>query len=184
VELRVPRGERVEHAEVLHFFEREIVAREVEPRINEHGTVTSAENEAVAIEPVAVGRVTLEGFAEEDCPDFGGPERKPEVTGRTLVDGVHGETTGFIGGFGEDGVVHGTLESGRWKMWLKSDGSGRESTDGESVSGETPPEGKRPSLRERRRQAQGECAGGGGGSGACEKFHKFALPLPRRGGIR
>jgi hypothetical protein len=146
--------------------------------------MTGAENEAVAVEPAAVGRVALEGFAKQDGPDFGGPEREPEVTGRALVDGVHGETTGFIGGFGEDGVVHGTLESGRWQKWLKSDGSGRESTDRESVSGETPPEEKRPSLRERRKLTQEECAGGGGGSDACEKFHKFALPLPRRGGIR
>ena len=106
----------MEHPEVLHFFEREIVAREVEPRIDEHGTVTGAQNEAVAVEPAAVGRVALEGFTKEDSPDFGSTEREPEVTGRALVDGVHGETTGFIGGFGEDGVVHGTLESGRWKM--------------------------------------------------------------------
>ena len=142
--------------------------------------MTGAENEAVAVEPAAVGRVALEGFTKEDRPDFGGPEREPEVTGRALVHGVHGETTGFIGGFGEDGVVHGTLESGRWRKWLKSDGSGRESTDGESVSGETPPEGKRPSLRERRMLVQGECAGGGDGAALVKNFTNS--PCRSRGG--
>jgi hypothetical protein len=28
------------------------------------------------------------------------------VAGGTFVDGVHGETTGFIGGLGEEGFVH------------------------------------------------------------------------------
>jgi hypothetical protein len=28
------------------------------------------------------------------------------VAGGALVDGIHGEATGFIGGFGEEGVVH------------------------------------------------------------------------------
>ncbi len=46
-----------------------------------------------------------ERAAVEGGADFGGAEREAEVAGVTLMDGVHGEATGLVGGLGEEGEV-------------------------------------------------------------------------------
>jgi hypothetical protein len=48
----------------------------------------------------------LEAFTEKHGADFSGTERQTEMAGGALVDSIHGETTGFIGGLGEEGVIH------------------------------------------------------------------------------
>jgi hypothetical protein len=68
--------------------------------------MTSRENEAVAIEPLRGGWITLEGAAEQNCADFCCAEREAKVTGVALVHSVHGKTTGFVGGFLKKGVIH------------------------------------------------------------------------------
>lgn len=65
-----------------------------------------AEDEAVAVEPFRISRIALERFAKEDGTDFSGTEGQAEVAGGALVHGVHGETTGFVGGLSEEGFVH------------------------------------------------------------------------------
>ena len=59
-------------------------------------------NEPVAIEPFRVAGIVMKQVAEERCADFGASEREPEVAGGRLMDGVHGETTRFIGGASEN----------------------------------------------------------------------------------
>ena len=59
-----------ELAEVLQFFEGEVVAGEVKPAVNEHGAVAAGEDEAVAVEPLGLGRIEAESAcAEEDGAD-------------------------------------------------------------------------------------------------------------------
>ena len=58
-------GLAVELAEVADFLEREFVAREVEPTVQEHAAVASGEDHAVAVDPRRVGRVVAQGVAEE-----------------------------------------------------------------------------------------------------------------------
>jgi hypothetical protein len=84
----------------------DFVAAEVQPGVDEHGAVTGGEDESVAIQPFRISWVALERFAKKDSANVGGTEWQAEVAGGTLVDGIHGETTGFIGGLGEEGFVH------------------------------------------------------------------------------
>jgi hypothetical protein len=51
MELGVPGRLAVQDAEVLHVVERQIVAAQVEPAVEEHRAVTGGEDEAVAVEP-------------------------------------------------------------------------------------------------------------------------------------
>jgi hypothetical protein len=68
--------------------------------------VTGGEDESVAIQPFRISWVALERFAKKDSANVGGTEWQAEVAGGTLVDGIHGETTGFIGSLSEEGFVH------------------------------------------------------------------------------
>jgi hypothetical protein len=53
-------GAAAQLPEVLQLLDGEAVAGQVQQRVEEHGAVTGAENEAVAIGPVRVLRVELE----------------------------------------------------------------------------------------------------------------------------
>jgi hypothetical protein len=46
-----------------------------------------------------------EGAAVEGGADLGGAEREAKVAGVALMDGVHGEATGLVGGLCEEGEV-------------------------------------------------------------------------------
>jgi len=107
VELRVAGGLGVELAEGLYLVERQIVAAEVEPRVNEHGAMAGGEDEAIAVEPTRSARAVGECAAVEGGADLGGAEREAEVAGVALMDGVHGEATGLVGSDGEEGEVKG-----------------------------------------------------------------------------
>ena len=99
-------GLAVQLTEVGDFFHRKVVTAQVQPAIDEHGSVTCAQNEAVAVQPFWGGRVAVQEFAEKHCADLCCAERQAEVAGIAFVDGVHGEATGFIGSWGKDGFVH------------------------------------------------------------------------------
>ena len=68
--------------------------------------MTGGKDEAVAIEPLGLSRIALQRAAEENCADFSCAEGEAKVAGVALVDGVHGESTGFVGGFLKEVVVH------------------------------------------------------------------------------
>merc|ERR1711937_174743 len=55
-ELRVTRSHGVVLTEVLKLFNWKIVSSKVEPRVDEHGSVSSREDEAVTVDP---GRVLV-----------------------------------------------------------------------------------------------------------------------------
>jgi len=57
VKLGVAGSFTVENAEVLHFVEGEIVTGKVKPGVDEHGSVSGGEDEAVAVEPFRSGGV-------------------------------------------------------------------------------------------------------------------------------
>ena len=92
----------MEDAEVFHLVERQVVAAEVEPAVEEHRTVPGGEDEAVAVEPTGLVRIVHQGMAVEDGADLGGTERQAKVAGRALVHGVDGEAAGLGGGLGEN----------------------------------------------------------------------------------
>ena len=112
MELGVAGGLGVELTEGLQLVEGEIVAAEVEPGVDEHRAVAGGEHEAVAVEPAGGAGAVRERAAEKGCADFGGAEGQAEVAGIALMDGVHGEATGLVGGLGEEGEIEGHREMG------------------------------------------------------------------------
>src|SRR5438874_2507380 len=58
--LGVPRRFAAPLTEMLNFVERQIVAREVQQAVQQHGPVPGGENEAIAIEPGGILRVVLQ----------------------------------------------------------------------------------------------------------------------------
>merc|ERR1719487_2561418 len=92
---------RVLDAEVLDLLERELVARHVEPRVEEHRAVARREDEAVAVDPRRVGRVVRHLLAEEDGANLGAAERQAHVAGGGLGDRIDREATRLVGRLGE-----------------------------------------------------------------------------------
>ena len=114
VELGVAGGLRVELAEILQLLKREVVAAEMQPRVEEHRAVAGGEDKAITVEPARLRRVVHERVTVEDGTELGGAERQPEMAGAALVDRIDGETAGDVAGFGEDFDVerHGNSERG------------------------------------------------------------------------
>mmetsp|Transcript_28771 Transcript_28771/g.56197 ORF Transcript_28771/g.56197 Transcript_28771/m.56197 type:complete len:291 (+) Transcript_28771:1437-2309(+) len=104
-ELGVTGGHRVVLAEVLDLLHGDLVARDVEPRVEEHGAVSARENEAITVDPLGILGVVLEEVGEEDSADLSAAEGKAEMAGLGRGDGVHGETTGLGRDAGEGGGV-------------------------------------------------------------------------------
>ena len=70
-----------------------MVTGEVEPAVNEHGTVTAGEHEAVAVEPLGFRRIVAEAAsAEENGADLGTSEREAEVAGVAGMDRINRES--------------------------------------------------------------------------------------------
>ena len=94
-ELGVARRARAHLAEALELLERQVVAGEVEHRVEEHAGVAGAEHEAVAVEPV--GR--RGGVLEELRPEHVGHRRRahgrPGVAAVGLLDAVDGRACGW-----------------------------------------------------------------------------------------
>ena len=104
-ELWVTRGLGVQLAEVLNFLEREVEAGQVNPAVDEHGTMTGGEHEAVAVNPLRGRGVVAEEVAVKDGADFGGTEWQAEVARVASGHGIHGKATGFGGGAGKVGGI-------------------------------------------------------------------------------
>lgn len=130
MELRVTRGYGMQNAEVRHVLDRYRVAAEVQPGVDEHGTVTCGQDETVAVQPLRLRRIALEGFTEEDGTDLSRAEGQAEVAGGALVHGVHGETTGFVGGLSEDGFVHERIISESGVKFVKGSAGGGQAQEG------------------------------------------------------
>ena len=78
-------------AEVLELLEGEIVAGQVEQGVEEHGAVAGAEDEAVAVVPVGVGRVVAQMPAPEGQGGGGHAHGQAGVSRISGLDGVQCE---------------------------------------------------------------------------------------------
>ena len=114
MKLRVAGSDRVELAEIFHIVLGNRVAGKVQPAVEEHRAVAGGEDETVAVQPFRRVRAVAHRFAEEHGTDFGAAERQAEVAGIAGVDGIHGEATGFVGGLGKQGGIHGNGVRGRF----------------------------------------------------------------------
>ena len=96
VALGVARGQRAPLAKLLELLHREVVARQVQDRVEQHRAVAGAEDEAVAIGPRRIGRVVAHDAAVQDEGGGRHGHRQAGMAGVRLLDRVHRE--------GADGV--------------------------------------------------------------------------------
>ena len=115
VALGVARRLRLPLAEVLEVVHRDVVARQVQRRVQEHRAVAGAEHEAVAIGPVRIGRVVVHVAREEQVRRGRHRHRHARVSGVRLLDGVHGERADGVDAEAVDVCGHRSLVSrGPW----------------------------------------------------------------------
>jgi hypothetical protein len=97
--LGVARGLRVPLAEGLQVVDRDVVAGQVQQRVDQHRTVAVGEHEAVAVRPIRVGRVVAQHVVPQHLGDVGHAHRRPRVSGIGLLDGIHAERADGVGEF-------------------------------------------------------------------------------------
>ena len=97
VELRMSGSDAAELAEIFDFFQRQAIASEMQPAVEEHAAVACGEDEAVAIQPAGLIGIEAHGGAEENGSDVRRAKREAKVAGFAFRDGVHGQPTGVAG---------------------------------------------------------------------------------------
>ena len=109
--LRMAGGLAVELAEILQFLERQIVAAQMQPAVEEHAAMARGQDEAVAVEPAGLVRDCAPGRGRRARRRSRRPERQAEMAGGGLVDGVDGQPARLGAGPGEDFCVklHGKM---------------------------------------------------------------------------
>jgi hypothetical protein len=103
-ELRVTRSHGVVLTESLHFVQREVISGKVEPRVKEHRSVSSREDETITVDPFGVLGIVLKLSSVKSGTDFGTTQRKTHVTRVSGGNGVHSKTTSFVGSSGKSGL--------------------------------------------------------------------------------
>ncbi|MCY1235440.1 hypothetical protein D9M72_480560 [compost metagenome] len=110
-EFRVAGGLAVQLAEILQLFDRQVIAAQVQQRVDQHRAVAVGQHEAVAVGPLRVGRVVLQVPAPQRHGDIRHAHRRAGVAGIGLLDGVHGKHADGIGhqlgGLGSKGTRGG-----------------------------------------------------------------------------
>jgi hypothetical protein len=95
--LGVPRRLRAALAEVLQVVDRQRIARQVQERVEQHGSVPTREHEAVAIRPVRRIRVEAQELAPHDERDVRRAHRRAGMTALGLLHRVGGQETDRVG---------------------------------------------------------------------------------------
>ncbi|PPE60915.1 hypothetical protein F152LOC_02780 [Pectobacterium brasiliense] len=96
---RVTRSFRVQLAKVFQFFNRQVVAGEMQQAVNQHGRVAVGQHEAVTVGPVRVGRIMVKIIAPQDFGDIGHAHRCARVTGFGFLHPIHAQRADSIGKF-------------------------------------------------------------------------------------
>ena len=87
--LGVPRGARAPLAELLQVLERELVAAEVQQRVQQHARVPGAQHEAVAVAPGGLRGFDAQHALEQHIPERCERHRRAGVPGVRLLHRVH-----------------------------------------------------------------------------------------------
>ncbi len=72
---RMPRRFRMQLTKALYILDRNVVAAQVQPGIQEHAAVPGGKNEIVAIDPARLIWIMSEQITVEHRPDLGASER-------------------------------------------------------------------------------------------------------------
>ena len=95
-------GLAVELAEALQLGDRQVVAGQVQQRVDQHRAVAIGEHEAVAVGPLGVGRVVAQVMTPQHLGDLGHAHRRARVAGVGLLHGVHRQGADCAGDGVED----------------------------------------------------------------------------------
>ena len=96
VELRMPRRLAPPLPEVLQVVHGQVVARQVQQRVEQHRAVPRREHEAVAVGPRRVARVVPQMAAPQDVGHRRGAHGQAGMTGVRVLDRVDGQGCGFV----------------------------------------------------------------------------------------
>ena len=93
-------GLAVQLAEVFQLFHRQLVAGQVQQRVDQHRAVAVGQHEAVTVKPVRVGRVVLQVPAPQCHRHVGHAHRCTGVARVGLLDRVHRQGANRVGHVG------------------------------------------------------------------------------------
>ena len=93
----VARGLAVQLTEILQVVDGQVVAGQVQQRIDEHGAVAVGQHEAVTVGPLGVARVVLELIVPEHLGDVGHAHGGAGVAAVGFLHGIHAEGTDGVG---------------------------------------------------------------------------------------
>ncbi|MBK4824724.1 hypothetical protein GJS26_00775 [Pectobacterium carotovorum subsp. carotovorum] len=96
---RVTRSFGMQLTEVFQFFNRQVVAGEMQQAVNQHGRVAVGQHEAVTVGPVRVGRIIVKIIAPQHFGDIGHAHRCAWVTGFGFLHPIHAQRADSIGKF-------------------------------------------------------------------------------------
>ena len=96
-ELRVAGGLAVQLPEALELLDRQVVAAQVQQRVDQHRAVAVGQHETVAVEPLRVVRAVAQEVVPEHLGDVGHAHRHARVPGLCRLDGIHGQETDGVG---------------------------------------------------------------------------------------
>ncbi len=96
-ELRVTRGLAVQLAEILQVIDGQVVAGQVQQRIDQHRTMAVGQHEPVTVCPLRVGRTVLQMVAPEHFGDVRHAHRGTRVAAVGFLHGIHAEGADGIG---------------------------------------------------------------------------------------
>ena len=96
-ELRVARGLAVQLAEVLQVVDGQVVAGQVQQRVDQHRAMAVGQHEAVAVGPLRVGRAVLQVVAPEHFGDVRHAHGGTGMAAVGFLHGIHAECADGIG---------------------------------------------------------------------------------------
>ena len=114
----------VQLAEAAQLAHRQVVAAEVQQRVDQHRAVPIGEHETVAVGPARVGRVVLQVPAPERDGDLGHAHRRARVTRVRLLHGIHGQCPDGIGHQRRLGLGEGGGHAAPCRCWCGCGGRG------------------------------------------------------------
>ena len=98
--LRVSGRLRVQLAEALELGHRQVVAGQVQQRVQQHRAVAVGQHEAIAVGPARLRRIVAQEVVPQHLGDVGHAHRHAGVAGIGLLDGIHGQRTDGVREFG------------------------------------------------------------------------------------
>ena len=96
-------------AEIAYFFHGDVVAREVQQGVEQHGRMPVGEYKAVAVEPQGIGRIMPETVPPEGFGHIGHAEGRTGVAGAGFLNSVHGKGADGVGALSAGGHDHSSI---------------------------------------------------------------------------